>query len=72
MVPTVEFVFDTAATSHIVCDQGFMTNYVRCENIVKWGNAKSIRIQGMGDVLLKFKNNNVYYKLEKCLYMPEC
>ncbi|KAF5187558.1 Retrovirus-related pol polyprotein from transposon tnt 1-94, partial [Thalictrum thalictroides] len=68
---SIKFVFDTAATRHIVCDKRLLTNFQNCSTIVKWGNAKSIQVSGMGDMFLRFKNNDMLFKLENCMYMPQ-
>ncbi|RKF56895.1 hypothetical protein OnM2_078049, partial [Erysiphe neolycopersici] len=68
---STKFVFDTAATRHIVCDKRLLTNFQDCSTIVKWGNAKSIQVSGMGDMFLRFKNNTMLFKLQNCMYMPQ-
>lgn len=67
----IKFVFDTAATSHIVCDRQLLYDFEACSNVVKWGNAKRVNISGKGIVKLLFRNNPTVYTLLDCLYMPE-
>lgn len=66
-----KFILDTAATQHIICEKSFFTSIKCCNKIVRWGDAKSIKITGTGNVFIKFKNNNKPYILKNCLYMPE-
>ena len=66
-----KFILDTAATKHIVCDRQYLSNYRECNKIVRWGNAKSIQINGFGDLYLKFSSNSKVYLLKDCFYMPQ-
>ena len=66
-----KFILDTGATSHIICKREYFTSFNVCTKTVKWGNAKSININGIGDVQVIFKNNNKKHQLKDCLYMPE-
>ncbi|RKF59649.1 Retrovirus-related Pol polyprotein from transposon TNT 1-94 [Golovinomyces cichoracearum] len=68
---TYSFVLDTAATSHIICDKSYFANFKTCRKIVKWGNAKSMVVNGVGDVYIRFKGNEQLYAFRNCLYMPE-
>ncbi|RKF60041.1 hypothetical protein OnM2_054080, partial [Erysiphe neolycopersici] len=68
---SIKFVFDTAATRHIVCDKGLLTNFKNSSTIVKWGHAKSIQVSGRRDMFLRFKNNPTLFKLQNCMYMPQ-
>ncbi|POS81731.1 hypothetical protein EPUL_006632, partial [Erysiphe pulchra] len=65
------FILDTAATKHIVSDRRYLSNYRSCDKTVRWGNAKSIAISGLGDVYVKFTDSKKIYILKDCLYMPE-
>lgn len=38
---------------------------------VKWGNAKSIQINGLGDLYIKFSHNSIVCLLKDCFYMME-
>lgn len=59
----VMYIFDTAATSHIVCDIQLLFDFEVCNNVVKWGNAKCVNISGEGNVKLLFKDNPIVYTL---------
>ena len=68
---STNFILDTAATKHIICDKSFFSDFRECNKTVNWGQAKSITIKGIGNVYIKFKNYNKAYMLKDCLYMPE-
>jgi len=68
---STNFILDTAATKHIICDKSFFSDFRECNKTVNWGQAKSIAIKGIGNVYIKFKNYNKAYMLKDCLYMPE-
>ena len=65
------FILDTGATKHIICDSSLFAGIRPCHKIVKWGNADSRVIKGVGDVYLRFTSNNKIYCLKNCLFMPE-
>ncbi|KAI0992268.1 hypothetical protein K3495_g15918 [Podosphaera aphanis] len=44
------FIIDSAATKHIVCDASLFATFKPCKKVVRWGGAKSIIINGMGDL----------------------
>lgn len=65
------FILDSGATKHIVCEKSYFTKFETCQRTVKWGNAKSVNINGVGTIYIRFKNNPTIYCLPNCLYMPE-
>ena len=65
------FILDTGATSHIVCKREYFSTFNVCTKTVSWGNAKSININGIGDINVIFKHTNKTHKLKNCLYMPQ-
>ena len=65
------FIHDNGATSHIVTDRRSFYSYNEVNKVVHWGSARSIRIQGIGNVYIQFKDTGTKMLLRNVLHVPE-
>lgn len=66
------WILDTAAEAHIVCNKAFFTTFSSSKiKNVSWGTAKTVQIQGIGTLILKFTDSKNQIILKDCLYMPD-
>lgn len=65
------WILDTATEVHIVCNRDYYSTFKNTFKQVSWGNVKTITIQGIGSVILKFTDTKRIITLNNCLYMPE-
>jgi hypothetical protein len=65
------FILDNAATKHVFCKKESFTAMRPCDKTVSWGKAKTIKIKGIGNIEIIFKDTNTRYILYDVLYMPE-
>ena len=68
---TANFILDCAATRHVISNKEYFSSIRPCSKEVNWGNAKSINIKGIGDVIICFIDTKLKCVLKNCLYMPE-
>jgi hypothetical protein len=66
-----DWVLDTGATRHIICNKAYFNILQNSNKTVSWGNAKSIKINGVGNVIIQFKDTKRVFYLKDVLYMPE-
>ena len=65
------FIHDNGATSHIVTDRHLFYSYKEVNKVVYWGSARSIKIQGIGNVYVQFKDTGTKLLLRNALHVPE-
>jgi hypothetical protein len=65
------FIVDLAATCHVIANKNLFINYLNKTSYINWGKAKRIKVNGEGDILLYFKDTNLYKRFHNCIYMPE-
>ena len=65
------FIYDNGATSHIVTNRHSFYLYKEVNKVVHWGSAKSVKIQGIGNVYIQFKDTGTKLLLRNALHVPE-
>ena len=65
------FISDSGATCHILCDIKLYTSFKRMNQEIHWGNASTLTIQGVGDARIKFRDTRKVKLLENCFLVPE-
>ena len=68
---SANFIHDDGATSHVVTDRHSFYLYKEVNKVVHWGSAKSIKILGIGNVYVQFKDTGVKLLLRNVLHVPE-
>ena len=65
------FIFDTGATVHVISNKSWFSTYKQTDNLVSWGQAKTLRVQGEGSCKIKFIDSNIIVIFRKCYHIPE-
>lgn len=68
---TLDLVVDTGATVHTIANKNYLFNYRTVNRTVKWGQAKSLTVTGIGDLKLKCIDTGRSYTIKNVLFIPE-
>ena len=65
-----KFILDTGATRHIIYYRAYFQSFQTCEETVSWGSASSMKIEGSGNVCIRFLDIGHTLSLKDYLFMP--
>ena len=64
------FIFDTGASVNVMINKAWFMTYKHTNNLVSWGKAKTLKIQGEGLCKITFTDTNITVILRKCYCIP--
>lgn len=65
------WILDSGATTHITANRDLFTEIRPYTTSLKWGEAKTIPVKGIGAIRVKFASTGKIGTIQDCLYVPE-
>jgi hypothetical protein len=66
-----DFVIDSGATIDVISNKSLFHTYKSCYKEVNWGDAKTLKVKGIGNLVLKDKYTHKLQYIRNAYYVPE-